>query len=1033
MALRKLEAELALNASGFKKGMAEAAASTGQLEKGFSRLGTAAKGFLAAFTVGAIIQQTKKALDAQAQQEKAINSLNLALANQGNLTDSTSKSLQDYASALQDVTTFGDEAALGAMATLASFGQSEEQIKRTTAAAADFASATGADLQSATDLLGKAFAGNTAALSRYGIVIDESVPKAEKFEAVLSQVEGRFKGAAQADTMNFAGALKQLGNAFGDVYESVGKLFGFLSGSGDKPFAGLIEGAKSLNKFFGQDLIIAFSEVRARFAEFVASIAEKLATLADLGAKLPAALGGDKFAGLADTFRAVAVGQRELAAEQREVGDKAAAAAGNLQKFANATKKAAAGTKELTEEQKKWNAEIDKLSGKTAFAGIKRLGKQVSEVGLKNIGNLDGVRSAIESAIKEGALKGGRELPANLSAILLGAKVEIPDMLDLSGLEDTVRNLMPQLSKSSVEAARSFKEIAEAGRNAGISTKDLEENLKSAGASSDQAKKAIEATTAKTFDWQNALQGVALLAGSLGGSFGNVLQVVGNIGQSFKDWKTMDSSGRFNAIASGVGQIGGLIGEKHKKTGGALQGAAGGAMTGAALGSVVPGIGTVAGGVIGGVVGGIGGYLGGKKKEKEEKKKREEDFKSLTASLEKQFGSLSKLEEIAGKYGVSLKKALASKDAEKLSKELAELQKRQEGLKSAGAGIVALTQSFKPLTEQGAMAQAGLFSSVFWATVQREGLMAAASSLQPAFDALMTDASDAMKALLAPIGQQMALAGNEAFRSASEGASALGQTISGMMDAGIVSINDLRNAGVVAMEQYNAALGAAQAEGLAGAAAQEAAIRAVGPAVAQLLAGYTSLGIPLDENAMALKAAADATGMMFPQDAMSRAAESMERVALALEKAFGFSAGIASNAANTRFPPVPDYGGAGRGGGGFAEGEPTPGGGGRDVPFIPNNDPGFASGGIVDAPRSGGLAMVHGREAIVPLGGAASPELAGGGGGGASLTINAPMTLDPLQTNAAREDLAKYVIDQIFKGAKGSPLIRRLIREDGGR
>ncbi len=49
------------------------------------------------------------------------------------------------------------------------------------------------------DLLGKAYAGNTSALGRYGIVVDETIPKAEKFEAVLRQLEARFGGAAQAE------------------------------------------------------------------------------------------------------------------------------------------------------------------------------------------------------------------------------------------------------------------------------------------------------------------------------------------------------------------------------------------------------------------------------------------------------------------------------------------------------------------------------------------------------------------------------------------------------------------------------------------------------------------------------------------------------------------------------------------------------------------------------------------------------------------------------------------------------------------
>ena len=98
----------------------------------------------------------KKVLAAQSLQIKSINSLNLALANQGNLLPGTSQRLQEYASELQGITTFGDEVILQNQALLASFGMNENQLKTTTKAALDFAAATGSDLKAAVNLLGKA-------------------------------------------------------------------------------------------------------------------------------------------------------------------------------------------------------------------------------------------------------------------------------------------------------------------------------------------------------------------------------------------------------------------------------------------------------------------------------------------------------------------------------------------------------------------------------------------------------------------------------------------------------------------------------------------------------------------------------------------------------------------------------------------------------------------------------------------------------------------------------------------------------------
>jgi hypothetical protein len=224
-----------------------------------------------------------------------------------------------------------------------------------------------------------------------------------------------------------------------------------------------------------------------------------------------------------------------------------------------------------------------------------------------------------------------------------------------------------------------------------------------------------------------------------------------------------------------------------------------------------------------------------------------------------------------------------------MNKQLKELEKRQQGLKNAASGISKVIENIKPTTEAGALAQAGLFSTVFWATVQREGLVAASDALRGAFDTLMEDASASMQAFLGPIATQMNLAANEAFASAAEGAAGLAEAIKGMTDAGILSVQDMTNAGQVAMDAYNQALAAAHTEGLVGAQAQEAAIRAVGPAVAQIKAAYEAAGIPIDANTQALIDQAAASGMAFATDPMTRAANAMEQVALALGQAFGIA------------------------------------------------------------------------------------------------------------------------------------------------
>lgn len=239
------------------------------LTQAMGKIGSAVAGVV---TAGAALKLVTDSLKAQAEQEAAINKLNLALANQGHLLGDTSKNLVDYAGALQNVSTYADEVILSGEAMLASFGMTEEQIKSTTQVALDFAAATGTDLTAAVNLLGKAYAGNTAALGRYGIVVDENLKGTAKFDAVIKQLSDRFGGSALAATKTYTGQVAMLQNQYGEVEESLGKFLGTLLG-GDKPFSTAIEWAKALAKFLGQDMVIAVSEIRARILEFFASIA----------------------------------------------------------------------------------------------------------------------------------------------------------------------------------------------------------------------------------------------------------------------------------------------------------------------------------------------------------------------------------------------------------------------------------------------------------------------------------------------------------------------------------------------------------------------------------------------------------------------------------------------------------------------------------------------------------------------------------------------------------------------------------------
>ena len=99
---------------------------------------TAVAAGAAFFAVQGIISGFSSMIRLAGEQEQAEKKLEVALGR-------TSKALLNQATALQKVTTFGDEAIIGVQASLAAFLDSEEAIKKATEATLDISVAMGMD------------------------------------------------------------------------------------------------------------------------------------------------------------------------------------------------------------------------------------------------------------------------------------------------------------------------------------------------------------------------------------------------------------------------------------------------------------------------------------------------------------------------------------------------------------------------------------------------------------------------------------------------------------------------------------------------------------------------------------------------------------------------------------------------------------------------------------------------------------------------------------------------------------------------
>jgi len=271
------------------------------------------------------VDQIGQAIEAASQQEQADVKLANAVATLGGNTARLTAHLKDQASALQLTTTFTDDSIQAAQALLVSLGRlSGEGLDRATKAAVALAQGLGVDLESAATLLAKAAAGSTVTLARYGIVLDDTLSKSEKFEAVLKFVEGRFGSLAEAMGGSFQGRLTQAKNQFGELQEAIGNS---IIHSPE-----VLAGLKSIADSFKE---MTDAVAGADFDDKVGRAAIALARLAQIAFHFAAALsflgGIDPIPGLAESFAEL----EKLAAEaNRSMIDAGAAAASLRERLA---------------------------------------------------------------------------------------------------------------------------------------------------------------------------------------------------------------------------------------------------------------------------------------------------------------------------------------------------------------------------------------------------------------------------------------------------------------------------------------------------------------------------------------------------------------------------------------------------------------------------------------------------------------------------------------------------------------------------
>jgi len=188
------------------------------LSGAISRVGKAA-GIASAAYFGAkgLIGAFSSVIEASARQEQAEKALEVALGR-------TSTALLNQASALQSVTTAGDEAIIEQQAFLASLKFTEDQIKTILPVALDLSAATGISLESAVRNTAKTFSGLAGELGELVPQLRDLTTEEMKAGRAVEVLGELFEGQASEQTETLSGSLQQMTNAIGDAGEAFGSL-----------------------------------------------------------------------------------------------------------------------------------------------------------------------------------------------------------------------------------------------------------------------------------------------------------------------------------------------------------------------------------------------------------------------------------------------------------------------------------------------------------------------------------------------------------------------------------------------------------------------------------------------------------------------------------------------------------------------------------------------------------------------------------------------------------------------------------------
>ena len=219
MASNELIIKIGAESKKFQDALNELKEKTEDLE---GQLASVAK--VSAVAFAALTAEVFLSVKAYGESEAASNALTQALQNQGIYSADLAENYKAQAEALQKLTGIDDDAIVSGQAVLQGMIGQVKITKELTAAAVELGHASGGDVSSGFEILGRAIQGNTRGLKQFGIEIDEGLSKQERMAAITELVTQKLGGQAAAANQGIGG-MKGLSAAFADIQEEIGKRF----------------------------------------------------------------------------------------------------------------------------------------------------------------------------------------------------------------------------------------------------------------------------------------------------------------------------------------------------------------------------------------------------------------------------------------------------------------------------------------------------------------------------------------------------------------------------------------------------------------------------------------------------------------------------------------------------------------------------------------------------------------------------------------------------------------------------------------